>query len=169
MKKFLAILASAFILFTLVCCGKKSQTVSNDIQDSPHGNTEKVSQATEGIKTEDKTDISNAAQEMKTEDKADTSNAAQENSAGNTVDPDLKAFLDEYETFMDEYMAFMKKYNESDNVMEMLSDYSSLMQRYSDFAEAINQYDTDEMSATDAAYYLEVVNRVNLKLLEAVN
>ena len=30
----------------------------------------------------------------------------------NSVDPDLKKFLDEYEVFIDDYIAFMTRYNE---------------------------------------------------------
>lgn len=82
------------------------------------------------------------------------------------VDPDLKAFLDEYEAFMDDYVAFMKKYKESGSSVEMLSDYMAMMQRYADFASAAEKYNSEEMSAADAAYYLDVTNRVSKKMLE---
>ena len=82
------------------------------------------------------------------------------------VDPGLKAFLDEYEAFMDEYVEFMKKYKDSGNSAEMLSDYLKMMERYAGFAEAAEKYDSDEMSAVDAAYYIEVTSRVSKKMLE---
>ena len=37
-----------------------------------------------------------------------------------------------------------------------------------EFAKALEEYDEDEMSAADAAYYLEVTNRVNQKMLESL-
>lgn len=82
------------------------------------------------------------------------------------VNPDLKAFLDEYEAFMDDYVAFMKKYKESGSSAEMLSDYMTMMQRYADFASAAEKYNSEEMSAADAAYYLEVTTRISKKMLE---
>ena len=82
------------------------------------------------------------------------------------VDPDLKAFLDEYEAFMDDYVEFMKKYKESGSSVEMLSDYMAMMQRYADFVSAAEKYNSEEMSAADAAYYLDVTTRVSKKMLE---
>lgn len=84
------------------------------------------------------------------------------------VDPDLKAFLDEYEAFMYDYIEFMDKYENSDDVISMLNDYTKMMTKYAEFAEALEEYDEDEMSAADAAYYLEVTNRVNQKMLESL-
>lgn len=82
------------------------------------------------------------------------------------VNPDLKAFLDEYEAFMDDYVEFMKKYTESGSSVEMLSDYMTMIQRYADFASAAEKYNPEEMSAADAAYYLDVTTRISKKMLE---
>ena len=84
------------------------------------------------------------------------------------MDPDLKAFLDEYEAFMYDYIEFMDKYENSDDVFSMLDDYTKMMTKYAEFAKALEKYDEDEMSAADAAYYLEVTNRVNQKMLESL-
>jgi len=97
-------------------------------------------------------------------------NPETENTAGNpdnSVDPELKAVLDEYETFMNEYIDFMAKYKNSDDVTDMLSDYIEIMKQYADYMSAIEKYDPDEMSAADAAYYIDVTSRVSQKLLEA--
>lgn len=83
------------------------------------------------------------------------------------IDPDLKAFLDSYESFMDEYVDFMKKYMEDPgNAVSMLSDYMRILSEYEDFAKMAEAYDPDKMSTEDAKYYLEVINRCNQKLLE---
>ena len=98
--------------------------------------------------------------------KASTSgNGRTENTSG--VTPELKAFLDSYETYMDQYIAFMQKYENSDDTYSMLYDYLDMMQQYADFAEKLDQYDTDKMSAVDSAYYLEVTTRVAKKLYAA--
>lgn len=85
----------------------------------------------------------------------------------NGVDPDLKAFLDSYEKFIDEYVVFMKKYtDDTSNAVAMLSEYTKIMEKYEDFAEKVDEYDSDEMSKEDEKYYLEVVNRCSQKMLE---
>ena len=111
--------------------------------------------------------------ESQSADDASTSSDASSNSDNNTntdtnnVTPELKEFLDSYESFIDEYIAFMQKYNDSSDSLSMLSDYNSMMSKYADFAQKVDAYNTDEMSAADAAYYLEVIDRVNQKLINA--
>ena len=83
------------------------------------------------------------------------------------VDPQLKAALDEYEAFVDEYVSFMKKYqSDPNNAIGMISDYSSMLTRLAEFSEKINGYDTTKMSKEDYAYYLDVLNRVEKKMLD---
>ena len=83
------------------------------------------------------------------------------------VDPQLKAALDEYEAFVDEYVSFMKKYQaDPGNAIGMLSDYTSMLTRLAEFSEKIKGYDTTKMSKADYAYYLDVLNRVEKKMLD---
>ncbi len=82
------------------------------------------------------------------------------------VDADLKAFLDSYEAFMDEYVEFMKKYSsDSSNAISMLGDYTKMLSKYEKFAADADKYDANSMSAADAKYYLDAMNRINQKLL----
>lgn len=88
-------------------------------------------------------------------------------SSSSTVDPDLKKFLDSYEDFMDDYVAFMKKYtSDPNNALSMMGDYMEMLQKYEEFAEKADRYNPDTMSAADAAYYLEVMTRIEKKMLE---
>ena len=64
-------------------------------------------------------------------------------------------------------VSFIQKYENSDDTYSMLYDYLDMMQQYTDFAEKLDQYDTDKMSAVDSAYYLEVTTRVAKKLYAA--
>ncbi|MBQ8945950.1 MAG: hypothetical protein IJ058_03965 [Lachnospiraceae bacterium] len=83
------------------------------------------------------------------------------------VDPELKAALDEYESFMNDYCDFMKKYAENPaNAISMLSDYTEMLNRYTEFASKIDNLDTSNMSTADYEYYLDVLNRVEKKLLQ---
>jgi hypothetical protein len=82
------------------------------------------------------------------------------------LDPDLKAFLDSYESYVDEYVAFMKKYNANPTDMNLLADYTTIMAKYTDFATKIEQYNSKEMSTEDAKYYLEVTTRCTKKMMD---
>lgn len=94
-------------------------------------------------------------------------NTTKTTSTATGVDPDLKKFLDSYEAFIDEYVDFMKKYmNDPGNAISMLSEYTQIMTKYEDFAEKVDEYDSNEMSKEDAKYYLDVVNRCNKKMLD---
>ena len=46
---------------------------------------------------------------------------------------------------------------------------SRMMGTYADFTEKLAQYDENEMSAADAAYYLEVTTRCTQKMLEILS
>lgn len=87
--------------------------------------------------------------------------------AESEIRPEVKDFLDSYEAFMDEYVAFMQKYRNADpsELAAMMADYYAMMSRYSEFAEAIDALDEAELTNAELAYYLEVTNRVNQKLL----
>lgn len=85
------------------------------------------------------------------------------------VDSDLKAFLDSYESFMDEYVEFMKKYqSDSGNALGMMNDYLTILTKYEEFAQKADSYNQDEMSKEDLAYYLDSMNRIQKKMLEAL-
>ena len=101
------------------------------------------------------------------QDKEQVKPSATEKKKSGGVDPDLKAFLDSYEEFVDEYVAFMKKYMaDPANAVSMLVEYTEMMAKYEDFAEKVDQYDSDSMSTEDAKYYIEVTSRCSKKLLD---
>lgn len=85
------------------------------------------------------------------------------------VDPDLKAFLDSYEEFMDEYVEFMKVYSSNpNNAVAMIGEYMELMNKLAEFEEKANAYNQDEMSDEDLKYYLEVMARIEGKMITAL-
>ncbi len=109
----------------------------------------------------------NAADTRREESDADSAEDADgKESAPGGVDPDLKAFLDEYEAFMDQYIAFMQKYQANPTDLGLLMEYADMMQEYADFIDKVDAYDSDEMSTADAAYYLEVTTRCTQKMLK---
>jgi hypothetical protein len=93
------------------------------------------------------------------------SNSTSKSSSTAGVTPELKEFLDSYEAYMDEYVAFMEKYKNADDPISMMSDYMAMLQEYIRLTQALDEYDTKQMSDADLAYYLEVTTRVTQKLL----
>ena len=134
-------------------------------QSSPGTDASAQGSGKEGAASKD-TSQAAAASDTPAESKAAENTEGTEQTPG--VDPELKAFLDSYEKFIDEYVAFMKTYN-SDPANAMLAEYSRIMGTYAEFTEKLAQYDENEMSAADAAYYLEVTTRCTQKMLELLS
>ncbi len=110
---------------------------------------------------------SNSAINSTSSSGSSNSSSSSSSSSSSAVDQDLKKFLDSYEDFMDDYVAFMKKYtSDPNNAISMMSDYMEMLQKYEEFAEKADRYNPDTMSAADAAYYLEVMTRIEKKMLE---
>ncbi len=86
------------------------------------------------------------------------------------IRPEFKEYMDSYEAFMDEYIAFMQKFEKADSnsAALMLYDYYQLMERELEFSEKLDAMDESDYTAAEWAYYLEVTNRVNQKLLKAL-
>ena len=68
---------------------------------------------------------------------------------------------------MNEYVDFMEKYTGADpgSMVSMMSDYYRILTRYTEFEEKMDAWDESELNGAETAYYLEVMNRVNQKLL----
>lgn len=104
---------------------------------------------------------------------SDTISSAKSETSVNTeapdgVNEDLVAFLAEYEDFMDQYVEFMQKYSENPTDLTLLAEYSKMMKELEEFSEKADAYDETQMSAADQQYYLEVLNRCNMKMLNAL-
>ena len=81
-----------------------------------------------------------------------------------SISPELKDFLDSYEKFMDQYCAFLENYNTADT-SQMLR-YIELMAQYADFADKADAWNETEMTDAETVYYVETLNRINVKLLK---
>lgn len=97
---------------------------------------------------------------------ATTTPPTEESKDSTAIDPEFKAAMDSYEEFMDGYVKFMKKYMSNPNDLSLLADYATYMGNYSDFVEDFEKWEDEDLNEAEAAYYLEVVTRVNKKMLE---
>lgn len=147
-KKIIRIILIGFILLVVVvaCSGKKDG--------KPAESSQPVSQQSETLE--------NKEAEKPAESPAEP--APEETASDNTIRPELKAFLDSYEAFMDEYCEFMKNYNASD--LSSLTKYMSLLEKELDFANKAEAWESENMTDAETLYYLQVINRVNEKLLK---
>lgn len=121
---------------------------------------EKEEETTATTPSIDETKKEETPKEEKTE--ADE-NATSTNSGIRT---DFKNAMDSYEEFMNEYVDFIKKYEANPTDMSLLSQYGTMMQKYSEQVSAFNQWESDDMTKEEVAYYIDVQARVNKKLLE---
>lgn len=131
-------LIAAILLFCITGCGGNSQQDPTNVQNP--------------------TEINENADDQNAEDKSNNDNQ------NPLISTELKEFLDSYEAFMDEYCEFMKSYNSSDTSKMM--EYLQILQKYTDFAEKANAWKDKDLNDAETLYYLEVLNRVNAKLLE---
>ena len=83
------------------------------------------------------------------------------------VSPEFKQYMDSYEAFFDEYLAFMASMDEEGDGFGVLLRYAEMMERYAEVMDSLDDIDEEELSTADEIYYLEVLSRIERKLLEA--
>ena len=101
----------------------------------------------------------------------ETEKAAEENKANDTqlvngMRKDFKEAMDSYEAFMNEYVEFIKKYQSNPNDAKLLADYAKYMSKYADMCDKFDKWESQDLNATEQAYYIDVQARVSKKLLE---
>ena len=88
--------------------------------------------------------------------------------AGNGMSfEEFKQKMDSYEQFFNTYVEFMKSYDSSDTSAMM--QYLNLMAQYTEAIEALDSIDESTLTPEQDAYYLQVMLRIDQKLLEAAN
>lgn len=105
---------------------------------------------------------------------AGDANAVDTSSETQTTDstgirPEVKEFLDSYESFMNEYADFMEKYENSDDVASMMKDYSDYMAKYADFTQKYEDLGNDDLNDEELKYYVDVQSRVTKRLIDVAN
>ncbi len=83
------------------------------------------------------------------------------------VSPEFKKYMDSYEAFFDEYLDFMESTDEEGDGFGYLMRYAAMMERYVEVMDSLDAIGDEELSTADELYYLEVLGRINRKLLEA--
>lgn len=84
------------------------------------------------------------------------------------VSPEFKETMDSCEAFIDEFIAFLKAMDDDPDDFILLLKYASMMLRYTETLEKLDAIDESKLSPADDAYYVEVMARIDVKLLEAM-
>ena len=158
-KKLFAVVAMSLAILMSVSlsgCGKDSSS-EDDVKESTSVVSE-ISDESSDVESEPETEKPKKEQSSKKESSKEESSESEE------VSSSFKETMDEYEEFMDKYVDFMKSYDAND--VTMLSEYTELLSQYNTYMDKVSKIDEDSLSSADLAYYLDVTNRVNKKLLE---
>ena len=120
-------------------------------------------------------DESSAPTEYATNDAAENTNpstadqSTEEVTDSTGIRPEVKEFLDSYESFMNEYADFMEKYENSDDVVSMMKDYTAYMTKYADFTQKYEDLGNDDLNDEELKYYIDVQSRVTKRLIDVAN
>ena len=123
-------------------------------------NTVKTEVQTERVKQEKQTEVKKATASVKQTESSKPS----DNGNVSGVSTDFKEYMDSYEEFMNQYCDFMESYDQSD--ANALLEYASLMNKYTEFASKVEKYDETNLSTEDYKYYIDVMSRVNKRLVD---
>ena len=164
-KKLFAVVAMSLAILMSVSlsgCGKDSSS-EDDAKESTSVVSE-ISDESSDVVSEPETEKPKKEESSKKEQSSKKESSKEESSESEEVSSSFKETMDEYEEFMDKYVDFMKSYDAND--VTMLSEYTELLSQYNTYMDKVSKIDEDELSSADLAYYLDVTNRVNKKLLE---
>jgi len=75
----------------------------------------------------------------------------------------FKEMMDSYEAFFDQYIEFMQSEGAVSNVVE----YAKFMAQYTETMRKLDEINEDELSSEEYSYYIEVMGRINQKLMNA--
>lgn len=170
MKKVLAMVLSIAVLVCFCLFAMASGSSSRSSATTAAESTTAATTTTEATTTTtEATTTTTAAPDEDTTEETDEEVVESDDADG--VDPELKKFLDSYEAYIDEYIDFMKKMNENPDDVMLIAEYGDMLVKYAEFSEAAqiysDKYDNDEMSDADMKYYLEVMARIDKKLIDA--
>ena len=102
-------------------------------------------------------------------DSSATDQSTDETTDSTGIRPEVKEFLDSYESFMNEYADFMEKYENSDDVVSMMKDYTTYMTKYADFTQKYEDLGNDDLNDEELKYYVDVQSRVTKRLIDVAN
>ena len=133
---------------------KASETHATDTTDQVTSAPEQASDVT--IETEQETE-------------ADNSNSQDSAELVDGMHSDFKQAMDSYEEFMNQYCDFMDKYEKSNGAdPTLVIEYADYVAKYAQAMKDFEVWESKNLNATEAAYYLDVQTRINQKLAKFI-
>lgn len=155
MRKYIAIVLSFVMLFSLAACG---------VQENHSGNSQSQLDQSQTENTQKETENTTKQTEDTTEQETTTNESA--NKQDDTIRPEFKEAMDAYEAFYDEYCKFMAEYKKNPTDLSLLGKYAEMLTKLDEMNKAFEAWDEDEMSTAELKYYLDVNNRVMQKMID---
>ncbi|MGM9625798.1 MAG: DUF6591 domain-containing protein [Eubacteriales bacterium] len=169
----LAVIGIILIIPFLAAVGG-SENETNDIKTSSDNNSVYTSDLLDGTITssleEESENTEKVVEKSENTEKQETPESTADKTSSVMIDGMRKEFkdaVDSYEKFFDEYIAFMEKYENSDNALSMIADYTKFLTQYADMMEKMDALGDEDMNDVEAAYYIEVTGRIYQKLANA--
>lgn len=175
MKKIIFILCVSTIASLLSACSISKENQIELTSDDFSTSVTTIDIIDETSSTEPSSETSSKSEleenEIKNDDLSDADDytdtfSISEETDPNVIRPDFKEAMDSYENFFDDYCNFMKKYSENPSDLSLLTDYLDYLTEYTETMDKLDNIDQSEMSDAELKYYLEVMSRINNKLLE---
>lgn len=89
-----------------------------------------------------------------------------ETTAHTGIRPEFKEAMDSYEAFYNEYFDFMEEYYRNPTNLSLLGKYASMLAKAEEVDRAFEAWDEGEMSNEELKYYLDVINRVQKRMID---
>ena len=166
-----AIVIAVVILGIIGAIGSGGTSTSNSSKTTASANKETI--GTETGKSNIPSDSFNqeeaeAKEETEEETEAKTETETEAKTEGSSSS-DIRKAIDSYEAFFDEYIVFMEKYKRNPSDLQLLADYMKFVDQYEKTMNELDALNDADMSAADREYYLDAMNRINKKLLSAMD
>lgn len=98
---------------------------------------------------------------------ADVEKPKETEKISNGIRPDLKKTMDAYEAFFAEYIHFMKIYQKTQNVAQIMDEYTDYTKRYTQAMAALQEIGLKKLTDEEMVYYTEVMSRISDQLAKS--
>lgn len=158
LPKIAIIIGVILVLAIIAAIGGGGKSKKTETTDSSTKTEQTTEQKTEEKKTE----------EQQSEEKKEETKEAETTTDETLIRDDFKQAMDSYEAFFDEYVETMRLYKENPTDAEVLAQYSDMLAREAVMLKEFDEWENEDMTTAEAAYYLEVHSRIYAKLAEVM-
>ena len=106
-------------------------------------------------------------QEPKPEIEVETFEEQQEVIDNNSIRPEFKKSMEDYEAFFDEYIEFLNAFKQDSTSLSMLAEYAEFMSKYEKAMRELDSINESELTDAEDRLFLETQLRISNKLNQA--